>query len=357
MRLVVIVAAAVTSLLDINLGLAHDLTKGRNMGFPPGAAGSIPKDLVPPGVMGEDDDDLRGVFNAAVRWPQSNELIICFRSGTRKARARVAEGAKEWMQYVNLRLNLGDGQNFRSCKGDNSEHIKIDFLNSGPDAGHWSYVGTQSAQMQHSMNLQGLSRDDLPRGTDLKEARRIVLHEFGHALGFEHEHQNPSALCHNEFDMKEVTSWARRLNWNSSEVERNLLKLQPSTSLKYTRHDQKSVMHYSLPEKLLKNGRSSRCWVEVNFELSEGDKNFARELYPKPVAGISASDEDLRGSPVPRSAAPDRAAAEASFRERLIELYEARVKKAGVPASSVAEFVGRFRKHLEAIRKRAEAGP
>jgi hypothetical protein len=75
--------------------------------------------------------------------------------------------------------------------------IRIGFINQGDYAGNWSAVGTDSrdstveggAPNQGSMNFGGFDQQ-LP-----VDWAGTVLHEFGHALGFEHEHQSPSGGC------------------------------------------------------------------------------------------------------------------------------------------------------------------
>jgi hypothetical protein len=255
--------------------------------------------LVPAGLDQSTQDGIKGVIDRAKMWPQYEELIACFLSGTRKARARVAAIAVEWTNYVNLRLNFGDMSDPRKCSGGVSEHIKIDFRKTGPNAGHWSNVGEDSWQYSQSMNLDGFGEDALP--VSEAEYRGVVLHEFGHALGFAHEHQSPAAKCDAEFDAKRVEAWAGRMGWSATDVKTNLSRLLPSTSLEFTRHDTKSIMHYSLPEGLFVDGKNNRCWVPKNNELSEGDKMFAASIYPPRVASSdNSSSQSVRlGLPSP----------------------------------------------------------
>ena len=81
------------------------------------------------------------------------------------------------------------------------EDIKIDFMDN---KGWWSAYGTVSRQRDPSMNLQFLGVDT-PRYSNGQpapegELRRIILHEFGHALGMMHEHQSPVSDCDSEIN-------------------------------------------------------------------------------------------------------------------------------------------------------------
>src|SRR5262249_47654829 len=126
---------------------AHDLRTGKHMGFPPRSSDMDRRlaQLIPADLDQQTRAELKGVLDRAKVWPQNKELMVCFLSGTPKARARVAAAALEWTKYVNLRLNFGDMENPRTCSGDNSEQIKVDFK---PD-GYWSYVGVESLQFAH----------------------------------------------------------------------------------------------------------------------------------------------------------------------------------------------------------------
>ena len=84
--------------------------------------------------------------------------------------------------------------------------------------GYWSVVGTDSENLltgiDQSMNLEGYDVAPFPE----PEFSRIVIHEFGHALGLHHEHQHPFSKCEDEFDWPRVTKYLTDLGWSSADI-------------------------------------------------------------------------------------------------------------------------------------------
>lgn len=146
------------------------------------------------------------------------------------------------------------------------------------DQGAWSHVGcvkipveepTMNLGFEVFQHLGGPSSEG-----DRKEFRATVLHEFGHALGFEHE--NPGHVPYNWTAVEEY--YATHGGYGADWVETNL-KDQPACPS--TVYDPKSIMSYSVTIELLDTSQSNYmdyCHGH-NYDLSAQDISTARQIY------------------------------------------------------------------------------
>ena len=224
----------------------------------------------------------------AKTWNAGTTLKVCFFDGDPITRGFVAAYATEWTTYGNVAFDFGPGPSFRTCAAGDDSAIRISFASNG-----WqSAVGTDSlyyaSQGQPSMYLEGLDGRDL----SLPDYRFAILHEFGHALGFEHEHQSPFSVCESQFDMTVIQ---QELTWPMERVLANFQQMHVSSAhqvgnyligtttsgevISASPYDAKSVMHYSLPGEYFIQPPGS-CYVPLNAELSEQDKKAMADAYP-----------------------------------------------------------------------------
>lgn len=303
--------------------------------------------LVPTEAPPATRSKLRGVIVRTLTWKTGELIKVCFRSGTPAARARVARYASEWMQYANVKLEFGDPANPRTCAGDNHEAIKVDFIDSGPKSGFWSALGTISRKQEHSLNLSFLGRDQLPvdrQGKSMPEAeaRRLILHEFGHALGLVHEHQSPNAQCSQDYYEEAVLAYGALRGWPREQTVRNFKRYDASDELNATAVDRQSIMHYSLPPWLFKTGEKSACFVPINFDISAGDKAIIAQFYPRTSMGAGP----LAEAPRPNQSLT-RSAAAADPKIKLVQDYTDLLKGAGLPQARVDQLVAEFKAGLK----------
>jgi len=109
------------------------------------------------------------------------------------------------------------------------------------------------------------------------EYERVVVHEFGHAIGAIHEHQNPkAALNWNKPEVYRVFSGPPNF-WSKADIDHNILKRYSSITTNSSKFDAKSIMLYAFPGGLFKDGLGT----ESNRKLSATDKSFIKKMYPK----------------------------------------------------------------------------
>ena len=113
------------------------------------------------------------------------------------------------------------------------------------------------------------------------DARAVVLHEFGHALGLVHEHMNPAQSI--DWNKEKVREDMRASQgWNDDEIDANMFHRYGIREIFGTDVDQTSIMMYPIPPGWTRNGFT----VGFNTVLSEVDKALIREAYGvRPVFG------------------------------------------------------------------------
>ena len=217
------------------------------------------------------------VFEDLLLW-DINPITVSFKGGDAGLHGKIAEAAAEWSKYANIKFDFGydqSAQTYRKWVPGDASHLRVGFEHPG----YWSLVGKDSLDPQISPPGEitlNLEKFDVKLPLNYKS---IVLHEFGHGLGFYHEHQSPVAHC--DFDWKAVYSYlAGPPNyWSKEKVDFNLRQM-PAGGLTYSPHDKHSIMHYSFPDWMFLSGKSSECYTEENKDLSAEDIIMAAKAYP-----------------------------------------------------------------------------
>lgn len=205
----------------------------------------------------------RAALVKGVKWPKNSIITVSFLDGDESVKQRVKTTAQRWVASGMANLKL-------SFQNDTNSNIRISFKHKGS----WSVLGTACKRItdtsQPTMNFGWLT----PQSTD-ESLSRVVLHEFGHALGLIHEHQNPAGGIKWNKDAVRRDLSGPPNNWDPATIERNMFQPIAKSESNFTKLDAKSIMMYPLPASWTTNGFS----VGLNSDLSATDKSFIKQQY------------------------------------------------------------------------------
>jgi len=218
----------------------------------------------------------RAIAIAKKTWMNGTNLHVRFLSGTATQKAKVRQQAGWWSAVANIGFVFDDAPD---------AEIRIDF---DPSDGAWSYIGTDCRSIP--LNSPTMNLGFMDGGT--------TAHEFGHAIGLAHEHQNPDL----GIQWKEsvvIAEMAKSPNfWDEATTRHNILKKYTADQVNGTRFDPDSIMLYFFPASWTLNGVGTKA----NEVLSEVDKAFVAgaRMYPKD-AGTASDATKLTVNPSKRT--------------------------------------------------------
>jgi hypothetical protein len=212
------------------------------------------------------------------KWDNGRTLRCRFLDGDDFQQGKVKDNADIWRDYANITF---------SFVTDPDAEIRISFQ---ADPGSWSAVGTDCLitdyfpQYQPTMNF-GWLRDD----TADEEYERVVVHEFGHALGCIHEHQSPNENLQWNVNAVYAAFSGPPNYWSKDDIDHNILQKYSPDGISATRFDMNSIMLYQFDGSLFVDGKGT----PQNTQLSDQDKLMIAQMYPKQAAdaktvGLSA---------------------------------------------------------------------
>lgn len=210
------------------------------------------------------DDRLRAAIVWQKKWPEGRPITVRFLEGDPNIQNKVKEMAMDWTNYGNLKLQ------FVNDKQD--ADIQIAFQQG---AGSWSYIGTDANTIDPGEPTMNFGWFD--ETTPDKEFSRTTKHEFGHALGLIHEHQNPSDGIDWNKEAVYRDLGGQPNNWPRETIDHNMFERYSKTITQYTDVDSQSIMMYFIPAEWTIDHKS---YGEDVFDLSNTDKKFIKDQYP-----------------------------------------------------------------------------
>jgi Astacin (Peptidase family M12A)/Bacterial pre-peptidase C-terminal domain len=223
-------------------------------------------------------DMTRGEVSRAISllgklWINGSKLHVRFLEGTPAQQAIAKEQALWWTEHANLTFEFDNAPN---------ADIRITFDSTD---GAWSYIGTDAkgiAANQATMNLGFLDG-----GT--------AAHEFGHAIGLAHEHQNPAGGIewNEEVVLRELSGPPN--NWDADQIRFNVLNKYTANQVRGTEFDKDSIMLYFFSDTWVKSGVGTK----ENDVLSKLDKEFIASAQAYPRVAVQMVELSINAAPTP----------------------------------------------------------
>ena len=234
---------------------------------------------LPPRPLRENDEILTAlpehraglIRSLRTRWVTGSKITWAMKGGTDSDRLEVLRAADRWSQ-------VAAGIRLERIASWADAMVRITF---DRDSGSWSYIGTDCLERPYDLATMNFG---WALGTS--EGRQTALHEWGHALGFHHEHQNPfSGIVWDEDAVaREFAGYPNY--WNIDKIERNILnKIQPS-EVEGSSWDPNSIMHYPFGPGLIVRPESYRGGIQPELGLSATDVARAKSFYPGDVVAF-----------------------------------------------------------------------
>ncbi len=201
----------------------------------------------------------------AKKWPVGSTLKCRFLGGSEAQKDKAIKMAGEWMDYANIDISFVDTED---------GHIRIAFIEG---QGSWSAIGVDAVDSSIPKDEPTMNFGWLDETTDDVEWRRVVVHEFGHALGCIHEHQSPNE--HLKWNKQAVYDYfsGPPNYWDKETIDQNILEKYSPEGRSAALFDPKSIMLYMFPAEMFLDHKATNN----NTDLSEKDKAFIKKMYPR----------------------------------------------------------------------------
>ena len=189
-------------------------------------------------------------------WSPGSVLRVCFIQENPAFARTVRRYLPLWGVYANVQFEFSTAR---------EAEVRVAFAEG---EGNWAYIGADCLAIpldQPTMNFSFLDRAEIN-----------VLHEFGHVLGLQHEHNHPHGIQWNkEAVYKSLVGPPN--NWDKAAVDANMFMTWNDAFFPIQKpFDPHSIMAYPMPNEWT----SSVTDFGYRESLSPTDKDFIGRLYP-----------------------------------------------------------------------------
>src|SRR5258708_12083784 len=207
------------------------------------------------------------IFTNGTKWVNGTNIKYMFIEGPEPQWQVVRQGFQEWK-------DLGIGITFTETTNIEEAMVRIGFDYT---LGSWSYVGR---------DILGASKPDrtMNFGWDLTAdpyGKTTALHEIGHTIGFQHEHQSPfSGIVWNTDAVYTAFSGSPNF-WDKTKIDDNIINKLAANDLTGSKWDSTSIMEYEFGPGLVQEPVGFKTGIFPPGTLSDPDIQGVKSFYPE----------------------------------------------------------------------------